>query len=154
MCQITAVAVEVENRARKFQLKHGCIGIAHHQGDQFICSGSALYKYSLSGKLVCRLWKDHVNIQYLGVLLQLQTQNYEAQQVYMLQLKARCSKMATLATLEDGVKYPVSVCYSNTTSSFIVGQWNSNNILVYRGQDAENYVEFTYRSSLRLYPMC
>ncbi|KAH3879521.1 hypothetical protein DPMN_003424 [Dreissena polymorpha] len=33
------------------------IGIAHHQGDLFICSNTALYKYSLSGTLVCRLYE-------------------------------------------------------------------------------------------------
>ena len=31
------------------------------------------------------------------------------------------SKLATLATREDGVEYPQSVCYSSTTSSIIVG---------------------------------
>ncbi|XP_052259099.1 uncharacterized protein LOC127863578 isoform X3 [Dreissena polymorpha] len=43
---------------RKLQLQHRCKGIAHHHGDLFICSDTALYKYSLSGKLVCRLYED------------------------------------------------------------------------------------------------
>ncbi|KAH3897591.1 hypothetical protein DPMN_021779 [Dreissena polymorpha] len=42
------------------------------------------------------------------------------------------SKLATLATEEDGVGYPRSVCYSSTTSSIIVGLWEDNNILVFR----------------------
>ncbi|KAH3727577.1 uncharacterized protein LOC127852881 [Dreissena polymorpha] len=42
------------------------------------------------------------------------------------------SKLATLATGLDGVEYPESVCYSSTTSSIIVGQWDSNTILVFR----------------------
>ncbi|XP_052260019.1 uncharacterized protein LOC127864423 isoform X2 [Dreissena polymorpha] len=42
------------------------------------------------------------------------------------------SKLATLATQEDGVSYPWSVCYSSTTSSIIVGQWWGDNILVFR----------------------
>ncbi|KAH3693456.1 hypothetical protein DPMN_080888 [Dreissena polymorpha] len=42
------------------------------------------------------------------------------------------SKLATLATQEDGVRWPVSVCYSSTTSSIIVGQYRNNNILVFR----------------------
>ncbi|KAH3894580.1 hypothetical protein DPMN_018737 [Dreissena polymorpha] len=33
------------------------------------------------------------------------------------------SKLATLATQEDGVRRPRSVCYSSTTSSIIVGLW-------------------------------
>ena len=41
------------------------------------------------------------------------------------------SKLATLATQEDGLRYPVSVCYSSTTSSIIVGLWDDN-ILVFR----------------------
>ncbi|KAH3854875.1 hypothetical protein DPMN_097433 [Dreissena polymorpha] len=43
---------------RKFQLQHECKGIAHHLGDLFICSGTALHKYSLSGKLVLTLYED------------------------------------------------------------------------------------------------
>ncbi|KAH3803926.1 hypothetical protein DPMN_132198 [Dreissena polymorpha] len=45
-------------RGRKLQLQHECRGIAHYQGDLLICSGTALYKYALSGKLVCRLYED------------------------------------------------------------------------------------------------
>ncbi|KAH3806286.1 hypothetical protein DPMN_134605 [Dreissena polymorpha] len=41
------------------------------------------------------------------------------------------SKLANLATHQDGVRYPWSVCYSSTTSSIIVGQWGDN-ILVFR----------------------
>ncbi|KAH3790917.1 hypothetical protein DPMN_169125 [Dreissena polymorpha] len=41
-------------------------------------------------------------------------------------------KLATLATQEDGVRYPWSVCYSSTTSSIIVGQKWDDNILVFR----------------------
>ncbi|KAH3878376.1 hypothetical protein DPMN_002265 [Dreissena polymorpha] len=42
------------------------------------------------------------------------------------------SKLANLATQEDGVLYPWSVCYSSTTSSIIVGLMGSDNILVFR----------------------
>ncbi|KAH3814284.1 hypothetical protein DPMN_142779 [Dreissena polymorpha] len=42
------------------------------------------------------------------------------------------SKLATLATQEDGLRNPWSVCYSSTTSSIIVGQHRNNNILVFR----------------------
>ncbi|KAH3749492.1 hypothetical protein DPMN_183990 [Dreissena polymorpha] len=78
MCQITprevAVTVDdlhnthevqfitVKNRklvtGRKLQLPHECRGIAFHQGDLYITSGSALYKYTLSGKLVSKMYED------------------------------------------------------------------------------------------------
>ncbi|KAH3898595.1 hypothetical protein DPMN_022832 [Dreissena polymorpha] len=43
---------------RKFQLQHECRGIAHQNGDLFVTSGKELYKYSLNGKLICRLYQD------------------------------------------------------------------------------------------------
>ncbi|XP_052258543.1 uncharacterized protein LOC127863181 isoform X4 [Dreissena polymorpha] len=43
---------------RKFQLQHECTCITHHQGDLFVSSGHKLYKYSLNGKLICRLYQD------------------------------------------------------------------------------------------------
>ncbi|KAH3693424.1 hypothetical protein DPMN_080856 [Dreissena polymorpha] len=42
------------------------------------------------------------------------------------------SKLATLATQKDGVRYPYSVCYSSTTSSIIVGLIEDDTILVFR----------------------
>ncbi|KAH3895772.1 hypothetical protein DPMN_019937 [Dreissena polymorpha] len=78
MCQITpsevAVAADDNNNThnvqfitvtqsqltlgRKLELQHGCIGITCHQGELFICSGRALYKYTLYGKQLCRLYED------------------------------------------------------------------------------------------------
>ncbi|XP_052259879.1 uncharacterized protein LOC127864229 [Dreissena polymorpha] len=43
---------------RRLQLRQDCYAIVHHKGDLFICSYTALYKYSLSGTLVCRLYED------------------------------------------------------------------------------------------------
>ncbi|KAH3815353.1 hypothetical protein DPMN_143875 [Dreissena polymorpha] len=43
---------------RKLKLQHECSGIAHHQGELFITSGTAVFKYTLTGKLVCRLYED------------------------------------------------------------------------------------------------
>ncbi|KAH3879408.1 hypothetical protein DPMN_003310 [Dreissena polymorpha] len=85
MCQITpsevAVAVNTSTTigevqfitvnqgklvsGRKFQLQHKCIGIGHHQGDLFVTSGQELYKYSLNGKLICRLYEDR-SADYTG----------------------------------------------------------------------------------------
>ncbi|KAH3750656.1 hypothetical protein DPMN_185185 [Dreissena polymorpha] len=42
------------------------------------------------------------------------------------------SKLATLATKEDGVRWPLSVCYRSTKSSIIVGLMTRDNILVFR----------------------
>ncbi|KAH3897873.1 hypothetical protein DPMN_022069 [Dreissena polymorpha] len=42
------------------------------------------------------------------------------------------SKLATLATEEDGVRNLWSVCYSSTASSIIVGLYRDDNILVFR----------------------
>ncbi|KAH3790392.1 hypothetical protein DPMN_168591 [Dreissena polymorpha] len=79
MCQITPseVAVALDKNAsnthnvqfitvtqsqltlgRKLELQHGCRGIACHQGELFICSGTALFKYTLYGKQLCRLYED------------------------------------------------------------------------------------------------
>ncbi|KAH3703951.1 hypothetical protein DPMN_079003 [Dreissena polymorpha] len=44
--------------ARKFQLKHKCICIAHHQGALYISSGTALYKYSMRGKLLNKVYEN------------------------------------------------------------------------------------------------
>ncbi|KAH3879328.1 uncharacterized protein LOC127875237 [Dreissena polymorpha] len=82
MCQITpsvvAVAVDDYNNThnvqfitvtqsqltlgRKLELQHGCTGITCHQGDLFICSGTALFKYTLYGKQVCRLYEDRSSV--------------------------------------------------------------------------------------------
>ncbi|KAH3818755.1 uncharacterized protein LOC127830993 [Dreissena polymorpha] len=45
-------------KGRELQLDHKCLGIAHHQGDLFVTSGFALYKYTLSGQLVSQLYMD------------------------------------------------------------------------------------------------
>ncbi|KAH3724874.1 hypothetical protein DPMN_050701, partial [Dreissena polymorpha] len=43
---------------RKFQLQHTCRDIVHYQGDLYITSGRVLYKYSMCGKLICKLYED------------------------------------------------------------------------------------------------
>ncbi|XP_052235084.1 uncharacterized protein LOC127847291 isoform X2 [Dreissena polymorpha] len=78
ICQITSseVAVTVDDRnnkhevqfitvnnrqlrkGRKLQLLHRCNGIAFHQGDLYITSLTALYKYTLNGKLVSKMYED------------------------------------------------------------------------------------------------
>ncbi|KAH3895866.1 hypothetical protein DPMN_020033 [Dreissena polymorpha] len=47
-------------------------------------------------------------------------------------------QLATLATQKDGMRYPVSVCYSSSSSSIIVGLMGSDHIL---DNDAEDVVD-------------
>ncbi|KAH3862382.1 hypothetical protein DPMN_025348 [Dreissena polymorpha] len=165
---------------RKFQLQHECRGIGHHQGDLFVTSGQELYKYTLSGKLICRLYEDR-SLKYTvdkcavsptgdrlyitsgwlqhklltlardGTLLATYTDpalegpsglhvtpagqvlvcGYHSDTVQQLGWEGE-SKLATLATKEDGVWGPESVCYSSTTSSIIVGLLKDDTILVFR----------------------
>ncbi|XP_052235099.1 uncharacterized protein LOC127847299 [Dreissena polymorpha] len=78
ICQITSseVAVTVDDRnnkhevqfitvnnrqlvqGRKLQLLRSCNGIAFNQGDLYITSLTALYKYKLNGKLVSKMYED------------------------------------------------------------------------------------------------
>ncbi|KAH3771555.1 protein PML-like [Dreissena polymorpha] len=54
--------ITVNNRqlviGRKLQFKHACVGIAFHQGDMYITTCTALYKYTLNGKLVSKMYED------------------------------------------------------------------------------------------------
>ncbi|KAH3754281.1 hypothetical protein DPMN_188947 [Dreissena polymorpha] len=78
--------------------------------DPALDSPSGLYVTPAGQVLVCGYWSNTVL------------------QVY----REGSRKLVTLATQErGGVRRPESVCYSNTTSSIIVGQWDDN-ILVFR----------------------
>ncbi|KAH3749859.1 hypothetical protein DPMN_184374 [Dreissena polymorpha] len=54
--------ITVKNRQllieRKLQLQHICGGIACHQEDLYITSNAALYKHTMSGKLVSKMYED------------------------------------------------------------------------------------------------
>ncbi|XP_052260768.1 uncharacterized protein LOC127864914 [Dreissena polymorpha] len=165
---------------RKFQLQHECTFITHHQGDLFVTSGQELYKYSLNGKLICRLYQDRsgdytvdkcavsptgdrlyiishypqnklLTLARDGTLLatysdpalrgprglhvtpagQVLVCGFLSYTVLQVGWEGE-SKLANLATEEDGVRNPESVCYSSTTSSIIVGQGKEDTILVFR----------------------
>ncbi|KAH3797965.1 hypothetical protein DPMN_151555 [Dreissena polymorpha] len=164
---------------RKFQLQHECTCITHHQGDLFVTSGKELYKYTLSGKLICSLYQDRsadltvercavsptgdrlyiisywqhklLTLARDGTLLATYTDpaiqlprclhvtpagqvlvcGYLSDTVQQVGWEGE-SKLANLATKEDGVSFPESVCYSSTTSSIIVGLYRDDNILVFR----------------------
>ena len=40
------------------KLNHGCFGIAHHKGNMFLTSGTALFQYTIDGRLVKQLYED------------------------------------------------------------------------------------------------
>ncbi|KAH3754149.1 hypothetical protein DPMN_188811 [Dreissena polymorpha] len=195
MCQITpsevAVIVDegnihevqlitVNNRQlmaeRRLQLQHLCAGIAFHQGDLYITDYTVLYKYTLKGKLICKIYEDKSDtytvckcavspagdmlyiINYFqnklltlardGSVLAnftdhaLQESNgvhvTPAGQVLVsgwlstiLQVNSEGKKkLATLATKEEGVLKPMSVCYNRHTASIIVGLSKNSSILV------------------------
>ncbi|KAH3702470.1 uncharacterized protein LOC127861184 [Dreissena polymorpha] len=46
---------------RKLKFRHYCYGIASHQGDLFVTSGTELYNYSLDGKLVSKLHENKLD---------------------------------------------------------------------------------------------
>ncbi|KAH3702494.1 hypothetical protein DPMN_077517, partial [Dreissena polymorpha] len=73
ICQITSSEVGVTGghevqfikvnnnqlvKDRKLEFQHDCVGIAFHQGDLYVTSGTELYNYSLDGKLVSKLHKN------------------------------------------------------------------------------------------------
>ncbi|KAH3873125.1 hypothetical protein DPMN_036351 [Dreissena polymorpha] len=45
-------------KGRRLQLPHECYGVAHHQGDLYVTSNTALYKYTLTGTLVNKMYED------------------------------------------------------------------------------------------------
>ncbi|XP_052237783.1 uncharacterized protein LOC127849101 [Dreissena polymorpha] len=102
---------------RKFQLQHRCTGISHHYGDLFVTSGQELYKYTLNGKQLCRLYQDRssdytdpalgsprgLHVTPAGQVLVCVCWSHTVQQVGW----EGKSKLATLATKEHGVSWPV-----------------------------------------------
>ncbi|KAH3717135.1 hypothetical protein DPMN_059914 [Dreissena polymorpha] len=45
-------------KGRMLQFQHECIGIAHIMQDLYLTSGTALYKYSMKGALLTKLYED------------------------------------------------------------------------------------------------
>ncbi|KAH3895646.1 hypothetical protein DPMN_019811 [Dreissena polymorpha] len=177
--EVQFITVSQSQLAKGRTLQHYCTGIAHNQGDLYVCSGTALYKFTLSGKLVCTLYEDTsaystvykcavsptgdrlyiisywqhklLTLARDGTLLATFTDPplwyptglhvTPAGQVLVCGARSDTvlqvgwegkGKLANLAAEEDGMRLPQSVCYSSTTSSIIVGQWWSDNILVFR----------------------
>ncbi|KAH3749182.1 hypothetical protein DPMN_183673 [Dreissena polymorpha] len=196
MCQITPTEVAVtlnsevqfitvNNRklvkGRKLQLQHLCYGIACHQEDLYITDIRALYKYTLSGKQVSKMYGDKsgfctvymVAVSPTGDKLYITDSSHHrlltlardgsvlatftdpaileprdvhvtpAGQVLVCGFLSHTiiqvddegrKKLAILATEEDGVVYPQSVCYNRHTASILVGLFENNSILVFKVQ--------------------
>ncbi|KAH3749149.1 hypothetical protein DPMN_183640 [Dreissena polymorpha] len=196
MCQITLseVAVTLESEVqfitinnrklvtgRKLQLHHACFGIACHQDDLYITDQTALYKYTLSGKQVSKMYEDksgpctvrmcavsptgdklyiinnsdnkvltlarvgsvlatftdpaligpcYVHVTPAGQVLVCGGESHTIIQV----VDEGRKKLAILATKEDGVVSPESVCYNRHTASILVGLFENNSILVLKVQ--------------------
>ncbi|KAH3851933.1 hypothetical protein DPMN_094420 [Dreissena polymorpha] len=45
-------------KGRELQLQHTCRGVAHHQENLYVTSRTALYKYTLTGTLVNKMYED------------------------------------------------------------------------------------------------
>ncbi|KAH3816368.1 hypothetical protein DPMN_117884 [Dreissena polymorpha] len=56
--QFIKVSISQLVKDRKLKFQHECLGIASHQADLFVTSGTELYNYSLDGKLVSKLHKN------------------------------------------------------------------------------------------------
>ncbi|KAH3749197.1 hypothetical protein DPMN_183689 [Dreissena polymorpha] len=196
MCQITPTEVAVtlasnkvqfitvNNRklvtGRKLQLQHACLGNACHQEELYITDETALYKYTLSGKQVSKMYEDksgsltvfscgvsptgdkvyitsksHNKVLTLarnGSVLatftdpalqypcavhitpagQVLVCGHRSSTIIQVDDEGR-KKLAILATEEDGVASPCSVCYNRHTASILVGL-HANNILVFKVQ--------------------
>ncbi|KAH3894931.1 hypothetical protein DPMN_019091 [Dreissena polymorpha] len=175
MCLITPseVAVAVYDditqsklvSGRKFRLQHECTGIAHYQGDLFICSGEALFKYTLSGKqtivllyIISYQQDKLLTLARDGTLLATYTdpalQLPRGQVLVCGELFSNVLQLATLATQEDGLRLPASVCYSSTTSSIIVGQDWDDNILDKDAEDVVDKDDLTTQKIKRTKYMC
>ncbi|XP_052237689.1 uncharacterized protein LOC127849002 [Dreissena polymorpha] len=200
MCQITPseVAVTVDSRdkhkvqfitvknrqhltGRKLRLEHRCIGIAFHQDEMYITAGTALYKYTLKGKLVSKVYEDKsesfkVNrcvVSHRGDTLYI-THSSQNQLLTLVKdgsaltfftdpalqwpqcvhvtpgdqvlvcgynfhtiLQVDCEgrrKLATIASKEDGVVSPRSVCYNRNTDSILLGLGGNSSILEFKVQ--------------------
>ncbi|XP_052247478.1 uncharacterized protein LOC127855727 [Dreissena polymorpha] len=162
-------------KGRMLQFQHECIGIAHIMQDLYLTSGTALYKYSMKGALLTKLYEDtsdkftvfkcavspsgdkvfvtnrsHSKVLTLardGTVLHTFLDLRDPTGIHVtdvgqvlvcggsshtiLQLDGEGKKkLATLATKRDGLKYPYSVFYNRSTASLIVGQWDSNIVVL------------------------
>ncbi|KAH3777641.1 hypothetical protein DPMN_179089 [Dreissena polymorpha] len=58
MIQFISVTNRQMVKGTKIPLQQRCTGIAHHQGDLYVAAETALYQYTLTGKLVKKIYED------------------------------------------------------------------------------------------------
>ncbi|KAH3754153.1 uncharacterized protein LOC127847097 [Dreissena polymorpha] len=177
--------ITVNNRqlvtGSKLQLPHLYRGIAFHHGYLYVTADTALYKYTMNGKLVCKMYEDNTDsytvnrcaVSPTGDRLYITNSSQHklltlardgsvlatfiepalqsprgvhvtpAGQVLVSGLGSSTilqvdsegrRRLATLATQEDGVLKPMSVCNNRYTASLIVGLEDNNSILVFKVQ--------------------
>ncbi|KAH3749878.1 hypothetical protein DPMN_184393 [Dreissena polymorpha] len=56
--QMIYVRINRLEKGWRLQLPHRCVGIAHHDEHLYVTSGIALFKYTLTGKLIKKLYED------------------------------------------------------------------------------------------------
>ncbi|KAH3807567.1 nuclear factor 7, brain-like [Dreissena polymorpha] len=130
MVQFIKVGTSQLVPGKAFQLQHACRGIAHHHGDLFITSGTALYKYSLSGKLACILYEDAAGEWTAGRCAVSPTGNtLYITQPYQDRLLTLARDGTVLATCEaPELEHPRGVHVTPEGQVLLCG-WGSNNIL-------------------------
>ncbi|XP_052789305.1 uncharacterized protein LOC128223886 [Mya arenaria] len=162
---------------RKFTTDHPCSSVAHHQGQIYVGSGTALYLYTMDGHLKNKMYEDKsvdrtvyecavspegerfyvtnyskhklVTLDKDGQVLstledpELQRPSglcvspsghvfvcgHVSNTMLQVDWEGR-QKLATVARAVDGLLWPQSVRLSEHTSSLIVGNFNSDSILV------------------------
>ncbi|XP_052266364.1 uncharacterized protein LOC127868545 isoform X2 [Dreissena polymorpha] len=134
MCQISAseVAVTVSDgvqfisvaniqlvKGTKLQFQHHCTGIAHHEGNLYVTSGTALYQYTKTGALVQKIYEDTTaSSTVVGHVL---VCGYSSRTIIQVDREGK-TKLATLWAKKDVVIYPVSVCYNSDTHTVILAE--------------------------------
>ncbi|XP_052267358.1 uncharacterized protein LOC127869087 [Dreissena polymorpha] len=153
-----------------------CAGIAHHAGNLYVTSRTALYQYTMIGELAKKIYEDTTgnftvwkcaasptgdriyvtNSSYNKLLTlspdgtlistftdpelqypwgvhatpdgQVLVCGYNSNTAIQVDGEGK-RKLATLATMKDGLSFPVSVCYNSNTKEVIVGRMNNTKIL-------------------------
>ncbi|XP_052282936.1 uncharacterized protein LOC127879894 isoform X1 [Dreissena polymorpha] len=125
--------ITVNNRqlviGRKLQLQHECVGIAFHQGDMYITALTALYKYTLNGKLVSKMYEDTSDSYTVFKCAVSPT----GDKLYIINYQHKLLTLArdgsVLATFTDhALEYPFGL-HVTPAGQVLVSGWGPNTIL-------------------------
>ncbi|XP_052782215.1 uncharacterized protein LOC128218564 isoform X1 [Mya arenaria] len=109
---------------RKLTIPHFCFGIAHHNGNLYVGSLTAIYQYTMSGQLVKKIYEDNSARVAVGRF----TVSRDGTNIYIPALHT--NKLITidtsgniLSTLQDpDFDLPISVCVSDGGHVFVCSQ--------------------------------